>query len=86
MCTGRSGSAVLEGQDFRERVTRPDGSVDKDKFWQLWPDLRVLSRCNPTDKLIIVRGDLPLCVPRDAWLLRDLEATWTSNTGRRFGG
>ena len=66
MLTGRSGSAVLEGQDFRERVTRPEGSVDKDKFWQLWPDLRVLARCNPTDKLIIVRGDLPLYVPTDA--------------------
>ena len=46
----------MEGQDFRERVTREDGSLDLDSFWDLWPSLRVLARCNPTDKLLIVRG------------------------------
>ena len=49
--------AVMEGKDFRREVTRDDGSVDKHKFWQLWPHLRVLARCNPTDKLIIVKGE-----------------------------
>ena len=48
--------AVLEGQDFRERVLRPDGSVDPEAFRQLWGPLRVLARCSPLDKLTIVRG------------------------------
>ena len=89
---GRTASTVLEGQDFREQVTRPDGSVDKDKFWQLWPDLRVLARCNPTDKLIIVRGALlgrlgqypyPCCAVA-ALLLRSAEAVETRVCWFRF--
>ena len=60
--TSRAGSSsgahqmVMEGADFRSAVTREDGSVDLHRFWQLWPHLRVLARCNPTDKLIIVKG------------------------------
>ena len=37
-------------------MLRPDGSLDREAFWALWPSLRVLGRCSPQDKLTIVQG------------------------------
>lgn len=54
--------AVLEGQDFRERVVKPGGSIDLEAFSQLWPSLRVMARCTPSDKLTIVKGAPAACV------------------------
>lgn len=50
--------AVLEGQEFRRRVLRADGSVDQAAFRHVWQPLRVLARCTPQDKLTIVKGRL----------------------------
>ena len=71
LSAGDSGrhQTVMEGKDFRKAVTREDGSVDKRKFEELWPHLRVLARCNPTDKLIIVKGE--------SWLARHLRQPCT---------
>lgn len=47
---------VLEGQQFRDFVVGPGGVIDKAAFTAIWPRLRVLARCSPTDKYTIVRG------------------------------
>ena len=47
---------VMEGQQFRDAVLTPDGSVDYAAFNAIWPNLRVLARCSPKDKYTIVRG------------------------------
>ena len=49
-------AAVLTGPEFRQRVLRPDGSIDRREFDVLWPSLRVMGRCSPQDKYTIVRG------------------------------
>ncbi len=68
-CAGMNGSvrgapsvsgAVLSGPEFRERVVRADGSIDRESFRALWPSLRVMGRCSPQDKYTIVRGELSL--------------------------
>jgi hypothetical protein len=51
--------AVMEGREFRQRVLRPDGSLDAAAFLELWPRLRVLARCTPADKYTIVTGAAP---------------------------
>ncbi|EIE20267.1 calcium-translocating P-type ATPase [Coccomyxa subellipsoidea C-169] len=48
--------AVLTGPEFRQRVLRPDGSIDRREFDALWPALRVMGRCSPQDKYTIVRA------------------------------
>mmetsp|Transcript_15651 Transcript_15651/g.38981 ORF Transcript_15651/g.38981 Transcript_15651/m.38981 type:complete len:1717 (-) Transcript_15651:132-5282(-) len=45
---------VLEGPQFRSLVTAPDGSLDLATFRTLWPRLRVMARCSPTDKFLLV--------------------------------
>lgn len=45
---------VMEGPVFRQLVLQPDGSIDLDAVAWLWPRLRVLARCTPTDKYILV--------------------------------
>ncbi|KAL3161892.1 hypothetical protein ABBQ38_008979 [Trebouxia sp. C0009 RCD-2024] len=47
---------VLEGQQFRDFVVGPGGVIDKAAFNAVWPRLRVLARCSPTDKYTIVRA------------------------------
>lgn len=49
-------AAVLTGPEFRQRVLRPDGTIDRHEFDVLWPSLRVMGRCSPQDKYTIVRG------------------------------
>ena len=53
---GAGPGAVLTGPEFRARVLRADGSVDREAFRALWPALRVMGRCSPQDKYTIVRG------------------------------
>ena len=57
-----TGEAVLTGPEFRERVLRADGSIDREHFRALWPSLRVMGRCSPQDKYTIVRGE-PRSIP-----------------------
>lgn len=38
------------------QVLRADGSLDREAFAALWPDLRVMGRCSPKDKYTIVQG------------------------------
>lgn len=47
--------AVLEGPQFRALVLHPDGSTNLDAFLALWPHLRVMARCTPADKYILVQ-------------------------------
>jgi magnesium-transporting ATPase (P-type) len=47
--------AVMDAQTFRDLVTKPDGSADAEKFFELWPSIRVLARCTPTHKFEIVK-------------------------------
>eukprot|EP00049_Salpingoeca_infusionum_P000148 m.37606 g.37606 ORF g.37606 m.37606 type:complete len:1393 (+) comp10114_c1_seq1:14-4192(+) len=47
---------VLEGPDFRRRVVNEDGSINYDEMNQIWPRLRVMGRCSPSDKYNLVRG------------------------------
>ncbi len=48
---------MLTGPEFRARVLRADGSIDRGAFAALWPPLRVMGRCSPQDKHTIVRGE-----------------------------
>lgn len=45
---------MLEGPQFRQMVQLPDGSLDLDAFQAVWPRLRVMARCSPTDKYLLV--------------------------------
>lgn len=58
---------VIEGKEFRRRVEREDGTVDWVEFERIWGRLRVMARCSPQDKHLLVTG------------VRSLEA----RTGRR---
>ena len=51
-------STVLTGPAFRAAVlpAGPDGPLDSAAFAALWPGLRVLARCSPQDKLVIVQA------------------------------
>lgn len=47
-------SLVMEGQEFRDMVLRPDGSLDEEAFLRIWPQLKILARCTPADKFDLV--------------------------------
>ena len=47
---------AMTGEDFRERVLDADGNLDQAEFDKIWPTLRVLARCSPTDKFNLVSG------------------------------
>ena len=47
---------VMEGPQFRKLVLRDDGRVDAEAFGRVWGSLRVLARCSPTDKYVLVRA------------------------------
>ena len=48
--------AVLEGPEFRERVVDDDGQLKMAAFEETWKKLRVMARCSPEDKYLLVRG------------------------------
>lgn len=47
---------VMEGPKFRKLVVREDGVVDGAAFNKVWTSLRVLARCSPTDKYVLVKA------------------------------
>ncbi|KAI3408196.1 hypothetical protein GPALN_012042 [Globodera pallida] len=47
---------ALEGKEFNERIRDEQGKVSQEKLDQVWPKLRVLTRAQPTDKYILVKG------------------------------
>ena len=49
-------NSAMTGPDFRKRVVKPDGSIDRIEFDAIWPHLRVLARSSPTDKFTLVSG------------------------------
>ena len=75
--TALSSGAVLTGPEFRERVLRADGSINRDNFMQLWPGLRVMGRCSPQDKHTIVRGAHAPCQKSPFYYLHP--ACWQGN-------
>ncbi|CAG9462723.1 unnamed protein product [Pedinophyceae sp. YPF-701] len=48
------GGVVMEGKTFREQVLDGNGGIKLDEFWRIWPNLRVMGRCSPSDKYTIV--------------------------------
>ena len=47
---------VMEGKRFAERVLNADGTINYVEFNKIWPSLRVMARCSPTDKYTLVSG------------------------------
>jgi Ca2+ transporting ATPase len=48
---------AMTGQHFRKFIeAKPDGSFSQERFDEVWPLLRVLARCSPTDKLTLCAG------------------------------
>jgi magnesium-transporting ATPase (P-type) len=51
------GCLVIESKEFNERIRDPlTGLVCQNRFDELWPNLRVLARAQPTDKYTLVKG------------------------------
>jgi len=48
--------SVMDGKTFRERVTDSEGEIIQSEFDKVWPNLRVLARSTPLDKLVLVTG------------------------------
>ena len=46
---------VIEGKEFNQRVTGPNGEVVQAKVDEIWPRLRVLARSSPEDKYVLVK-------------------------------
>lgn len=52
----RSPNAILEGPEFRSRVIDGNGQLNTSEFERIWKDLKVMARCSPEDKYLLVRG------------------------------
>jgi magnesium-transporting ATPase (P-type) len=51
------GCLVIESKEFNERIRDPfTGIVCQKRFDQVWPNLRVLARAQPSDKYTLVKG------------------------------
>eukprot|EP00041_Stephanoeca_diplocostata_P036660 m.1347271 g.1347271 ORF g.1347271 m.1347271 type:complete len:1261 (-) comp24911_c1_seq2:2923-6705(-) len=49
--------AVMTGEEFRNAVVDPvTGALDYVKIGHIWPNLRVMARCFPSDKFNLVKG------------------------------
>ena len=48
--------AVMEGPEFRRRVVMADGELDYAEIGRIYPALRVMARCSPSDKYNLVKG------------------------------
>lgn len=70
----------MTGEDFRRRVVRRDGSINQAVFNEIWPKLRVLARCSPKDKYIIIQGCQAYRLPdgrRDIVAMTGAASAWT---------
>ena len=85
-----NGAAVMEGKEFRELVVGEDGEIRSEAFLDIWPRLRVLARCTPADKFIIVTAVRSLTTDRvamtgdgtnDAPALRAADVGFAMNSG-----
>lgn len=47
---------AMTGDVFRKQILLPDGKINQAEFDKIWPTLRVLARCSPTDKYNLVTG------------------------------
>jgi len=52
----QSDRSILEGPEFRSRVLKVDGNLDNEKFLRIWEDFKVMARCTPEDKYLLVQG------------------------------
>ena len=48
--------AILEGPEFRRRVLDVEGQLKTAVFEETWQKLKVMARCSPEDKYLLVRG------------------------------
>ena len=47
---------AIEAPRLRELITRPDGKLDEAALVAVWPHLKVMARCTPSDKYLLVAG------------------------------
>jgi len=47
---------AMTGEEFRNRVLDERGTINQDRFDEVWPHLRVLARSSPEDKYVLVSG------------------------------
>lgn len=48
--------ACMTGPEFRHRILDEFGEIDYVEFAKIWPNLKVIARCSPTDKYNFVKG------------------------------
>lgn len=51
-----TGALVMEGEEIRSRILNSDGTINKREFLSIWPRLRVVARCSPADKFMLVKA------------------------------
>eukprot|EP00397_Hematodinium_sp_SG-2012_P004630 GEMP01004642.1.p1 GENE.GEMP01004642.1~~GEMP01004642.1.p1 ORF type:complete len:1152 (+),score=143.05 GEMP01004642.1:64-3519(+) len=61
---------AITGPYFRQEVLNDDGTINFEKFDEIWPKLRVLARSSPMDKYTLVKG-----LNESTLFMRDLGAT-----------
>eukprot|EP00054_Salpingoeca_dolichothecata_P015910 m.92418 g.92418 ORF g.92418 m.92418 type:complete len:1299 (-) comp21718_c0_seq1:367-4263(-) len=49
-------NSVMEGPEFRRQILKEDGEIDYEILDTIWPSLRVVARCSPSDKYNLVKG------------------------------
>lgn len=52
----QSDRSILEGPEFRSRVLKEDGNLDNEEFLRIWESFKVMARCTPEDKYLLVQG------------------------------
>eukprot|EP00210_Caulerpa_lentillifera_P004992 g4766.t1 len=53
---GKPALSVLEGPEFRSRVLKANGELDTEEFLKIWGSFKVMARCTPEDKYLLVQG------------------------------
>lgn len=56
---------VMEGEEIRSKILNQDGSINADEFLNIWPRLRVVARCSPADKFMLVNAAQEVKVGQD---------------------
>ena len=62
-----SPGAIIEGPDFRSHVVDSDGQLKTKEFEETWNRLKVMARCSPEDKYLLVRGIQSIRFRRALW-------------------